>query len=112
MAEPKIQQNMVDGVWIRQIKFNNGDIFPGHKHMHNHITLLASGKLQVTVEGEVSIYEAPHMIFIHKDYNHNLQALADNTVAYCIHAVRDKNTGEILEGLKIPMYSIENIIKL
>jgi quercetin dioxygenase-like cupin family protein len=79
-----------------------GDIEFGHTHQFDHLTLLAKGKLKVTVEGVVSEFTAPHMIYIHKDKAHELEALADETVAYCIHALRDKDTGEILDPAMIP----------
>jgi quercetin dioxygenase-like cupin family protein len=63
---------------------------------------LAKGKLKVTVEGTASEFTAPHMIYIHKDKRHELQALTDDTVAYCIHALRDKDTGDILDPSMVP----------
>lgn len=99
----QIQQNMIDGVFVRQMYFTEaGTIMPGHKHAHNHITLLAAGKLRVTVNEKTTDFTAPHMIFIDKDHAHILEALEDRTLAYCIHAVRDKDTGEIIEGLGVP----------
>jgi quercetin dioxygenase-like cupin family protein len=74
----------------------------GHTHQFDHLTLLAKGKLKVTVEGTVSEFTAPHMIYIHKDKRHELQALTDDTVAYCIHALRDKDTGDILDPSMVP----------
>ncbi len=98
-----VQQNMIDGVFIRQMYLTDaGNVMQGHKHAYNHITLLAAGKLRVTVNGKVTDFTAPHMIFIHKDHEHHLEALEDRTLAYCIHAVRDKDTGEIIEGLGVP----------
>jgi quercetin dioxygenase-like cupin family protein len=79
-----------------------GDIEMGHTHQFDHLTLLAKGKLKVTVEGTASEFTAPHMIYIHKDKRHELQALTDDTVAYCIHALRDKDTGDILDPSMIP----------
>jgi dTDP-4-dehydrorhamnose 3,5-epimerase-like enzyme len=100
---PRTQINMIDAVWVRQMHFHKaGDTEYGHQHSHNHMTLLAKGSLKVTVDGKESIFKAPHMIFIHKDCIHELVALEDDTLAYCVHAVRDKDTGEIIEGLGIP----------
>lgn len=79
-----------------------GDIEIGHTHQFDHLTLLAKGKLKVTVEGVASEFAAPHMIYIHKDKVHELKALTDETVAYCIHALRDKDSGEILDPSMIP----------
>jgi quercetin dioxygenase-like cupin family protein len=80
-----------------------GDIEQGHCHPFDHLTLLASGSLRVTVEGQVTEFKAPHMIYIHKDKQHELVALEDNTTAYCIHALRSKDgSGDILDPSMIP----------
>jgi len=42
------------------------------------------------------------MLYIHKDKVHELEALVDETVAYCIHALRNKETNEILDPSMIP----------
>jgi quercetin dioxygenase-like cupin family protein len=79
-----------------------GDIEIGHTHQFDHLTLLAKGKLKVTVEGTASEFTAPYMIYIHKDKVHELEALTDETVAYCIHVLRDKDSGEIIDPAMIP----------
>jgi quercetin dioxygenase-like cupin family protein len=79
-----------------------GDTEIGHTHQFDHLTLLAKGKLKVTVEGVVTEFTAPHMIYIHKDKVHELEALTDETVAYCIHALRDKDSNEILDPSMTP----------
>jgi quercetin dioxygenase-like cupin family protein len=75
-------------------------------HQHDHLTLLAKGKLKVTIDGQETEFTAPHMIYINKDKVHELQALSDNTIAYCIHALRDKETGDILDPSMVPKGSI------
>lgn len=103
MSEPVTSFNLVDGVFCKQMHFKSaGDVMQGHLHTHNHLTLLAAGAVRVTVNGKTSEFTAPHMIFIHKDHEHELEALADNTVAYCIHAVRDRDTGDIIDKIIYP----------
>lgn len=82
---------------------NIGDRELGHTHCFDHLTLLASGSLKVTVEGKETIFNAPHMIYIHKDKIHELVALEQNTIAYCIHALRDGNgVDDIIDPTMIP----------
>jgi quercetin dioxygenase-like cupin family protein len=103
MAAPAEQFNLIDSVWCKQMHFAQaGDRMDGHLHTHNHLTLLAAGKLRVVVNGVATEFTAPHMIFIHKDHTHELTALVDNTVAYCIHAVRDADTGDIIDDIIVP----------
>jgi quercetin dioxygenase-like cupin family protein len=100
---PAIAIACVENLYSRMMQFKNaGDIEHGHCHTFDHLTLLASGKLQVRIGEQVTEYTAPYMIYIHKDVNHELTALADNTVAYCIHALRDEKTGNILDPKMIP----------
>ena len=103
MSAPVEQFNLIAGVWCKQMHFKQtGDRMDGHLHTHNHLTLLASGSLRVTVNGTASEFTAPHMIFIHKDHTHELISLQDNTVAYCVHAVRDADTGDIIDDVIMP----------
>ena len=103
MGNPAITIGCVNNLYSRMMHFiNKGDVELGHCHNFNHLTLLASGKLKVKIEDKITEYNAPYMIFIHKDVKHELTALEDNTIAYCIHALRDMETGNILDPKMIP----------
>lgn len=103
MSSPTVKLGCVANLFSRMMHFEKaGDTEIGHTHQFDHLTLLAKGKLKVTVEGNVSEFTAPQMIYIHKDKVHELEALTDGTVAYCIHALHDKDTGEILDPSMIP----------
>lgn len=84
-------------VWVRKLFFPKaGDSFPGHKHHHDHVTMLASGAVEIDVEGEVSTFKAPTFITIAADKRHKVTALENNTVQYCVFALRDEN-GELTD---------------
>ena len=103
MNQPTVRIGCVANLFSRMMRFKKaGDIEIGHTHQFDHLTLLAKGKLKVTVEGVATEFTAPHMIYIHKDKVHELEALTDETVAYCIHALRDKDSNEILDPSMIP----------
>ena len=78
-----------------------GSAHPGHKHPFDHLTLLAKGSLSVTVDGQSTEYVAPSMILIAKDQIHELTALVEDTVFYCIHGIRDEN-GMLIDPELIP----------
>lgn len=101
---PSISIGCVANLFSKQLHFKNAnDLEYGHTHPFDHLTLLAYGSLEVTVNGKTNTYKAPHMIYIHKDYKHELRALEDNTVAYCIHALRDGNgVDDILDPTMVP----------
>jgi quercetin dioxygenase-like cupin family protein len=103
MSTPVVHIGCVANLFSRMMHFKNaGDIEVGHTHQFDHLTLLAKGRLKVTVEGVATEFAAPHMIYIHKDKVHELEAMTDETVAYCIHALRDRNNNEILDPSMIP----------
>lgn len=103
MNQPQVQLGCVANLWSRMMYFEKaGDTEPGHVHQFDHLTLLAKGRLQVTVDGAVSEFTAPTMIYIKEGKVHELVALTDGTVAYCIHALRDRDTGDILDPTMIP----------
>lgn len=94
----------VSNLWLRQMHFKNaGDRNEGHVHNHDHITLLAKGSVTVDVEGKLTKFKAPHMIYIAKGKRHFLVADEDDTIAYCVHALRTGAREEdILDPAMIP----------
>lgn len=102
--EPEIKLGCVANLFSRMMHFKKvGDTEYGHTHPFDHLTLLASGSLEVTVEHKKTVFKAPHMIYIHKDKLHQLVALEDNTVAFCIHALRGADgSADILDPAMIP----------
>jgi len=79
-------------VWIRQnILEKTGDTNGGgHKHKFDHVTLLTQGRVHVEIDGHPpKEFVAPTFIIIRKQYNHTFTALEDDTIYFCIFALRD-----------------------
>lgn len=103
MTQPNVNIGLVSNLFVRQMHFlNAGDIELGHTHSFDHLTLLAKGKLAVKINDEVTEFTAPQMIFIKAELQHELTALSENTVAYCIHVLRDPTTSDILDPTMVP----------
>lgn len=103
MNNPEVLIGCVANLYSRMMHFKNvGDVECDHVHQFDHLTLLATGSLRVTVDGVATEFKAPHMIYIQKDKNHELVALEKDTLAYCIHALRDRETTDILDPTMIP----------
>ena len=100
MSDPQVKIGCVSNLYSRQMHFvKAGDVEIGHTHPFDHMTLLATGSVKATVNGKVSYFKAPQMIYIKKDVVHEFVALEDNTVAFCIHALR---VGEQVEDILDP----------
>lgn len=103
MAYPNTKITAAGNLWLRQMYFEKaGDANEGHIHNYDHMTLLAFGSVKVHVEGKTSEFKAPQMIFIKAGKRHFIEALEDGAIAYCVHALRDKDTEEILDFDQIP----------
>jgi hypothetical protein len=102
--QPQIAIGCVANLYSRQMHFVNvGDTEIGHTHPFDHLSLLASGSVRVKVNGKISEFKAPHMIYIKAEDVHELTALEPNTLVYCIHALRDGNgVDDILDPKMIP----------
>jgi quercetin dioxygenase-like cupin family protein len=104
MSYPETKMACVSNLWVRQMCFAKaGDSNEGHVHNYDHITLLASGSVAVDIDGVVTNFKAPQMIYITKGKSHYITALEDNTVACCIHALRNGEAAEdIIDPSMIP----------
>lgn len=94
MPEPKMLISTEGGMWVRQLAFAKDDVHRGHYHSHEHVTLLAYGSLRVTVERKQTEHTAPAILVIGKMKRHDLTALQDGTIAYCVAPIDDVTTFE------------------
>jgi hypothetical protein len=103
---PKISVNSGGNIYIRRMYFEKaGTVEHGHSHTYDHVTFLERGRLGIIVAGRESIHTGPIMLKIVAGEEHLLVALDDDTAAYCIHALRDKDNEEVLEFNAIPFHS-------
>lgn len=81
---------IVDNVFVKLICLNkSGDKVEGHVHTFDHITLLSTGKVVMRAKGNEVVHIAPKLLVTPKGVSHEFEALEDNTVLSCIHAIRD-----------------------
>lgn len=94
-SRPKVSIGLVANMFVRMMNFESvGSYEPGHTHAFDHLTLLGTGSLRVIINGTATDYKAPAMIFIKAEVEHELVALEHNTIAYCIHGLRDTNKSD------------------
>ena len=102
-----VKLGCVANLYSRMMHFQKaGDTEHTHTHQFDHLTLLAAGSVKCIVNGKETVFNAPHMIYIKKDEEHAFTALEDNTVAYCIHAMR---IGERIEDIVDPSMIPEGV---
>lgn len=110
-------------IWVRShhIRFKGEDNGGGHYHHFDHVSLLIRGKVRVEVEGEdPTEFKAPTFIVIKKEKKHKFVALENDTVWYCVFALRDidGNVTDVYSGNNSPyssaddLYDIDGKLKL
>ena len=91
-------------IWTRELRLNKGETKAGHKHKFDHLHFLAIGSVFLRVYDERNRtkvlfekeYTAPEWIKVPKEHFHDIEALEDNTLGYCIQAIQNPN-GNIAE---------------
>ena len=73
-----------------------------HAHTHDHLSILASGSVELTVDGKTSVIHAPSCINICANTYHGVKSLTD-VVWYCIHATDCTDVDQIDEVLIAPV---------
>jgi quercetin dioxygenase-like cupin family protein len=100
LAESNI--SIVNDVFIKQMVFRKaGDRVMTHAHVYDHQSLLATGRLKLTMDGAESYWQAPSILVIEAGKYHLMEALEDQTVAYCIHAIKGADYMDDAEPLVI-----------
>ena len=83
-----------DNVFVRMFTLpKKGDVHDGHAHTFNHITLLARGTVEMRTQQAVETpvkrtFTAPCLMVTPKGLVHEFEALSDDCVLCCVHAVR------------------------
>jgi hypothetical protein len=95
-------------IWIAQFEMPGiGVEINQHQHEYDHVSLLTSGSVAVSInDGPETIYNAPSIILIRKNFDHKVRSLSDDTLWYCIFALRD------IDGNVIDEFNEDNMPKI
>lgn len=98
------ESGYVGNVWLAQHHLPLADMeITGHAHSFDHASLLVQGRVKVQIEGEEwKEFQAPTFIVIRANLNHRIVALENDTIWYCVFAMRD------FEGQVVSQYDPEN----
>lgn len=100
----------IGNIWVRQNYLEKaGDKVGGHIHFFDHVSLLAKGSVEVTIDGtNPQVFHAPTFIVIRKNHRHEITALEDDTSWYCVFAAReiDGSVAEIVNPENDPWFTL------
>lgn len=85
----------VGGVYVKELFLEHiGDKVRSHKHAYDHLSLVAAGRVRVTVDGQVTDYPARSAVKVEAGKEHMIEALEPHSLWYCIHSVPEDLRGE------------------
>ena len=96
-----ISHHFSAGVYAKETRIPAGHVLVQHKHKFSHLSILASGSIELMADGERKIIHAPACLTIEADKHHGVKSLTD-VVWYCIHATECTDIDEIDEVLIVP----------
>lgn len=91
----ELDSHLADGVFVRRMFMPQAHTcIQQHLHCHDHTTMVATGSVDVWIDGEYrGSVHAPSGLFIKAATAHLFETLEPNTTLYCIH--NTSRTGEV-----------------
>ncbi len=96
-----IHHHFSAGVYAKETRIPAGYVLVQHAHKHDHLSILASGSVEMVVDGVKSVVEAPACLTIAAGKHHGIKSLTD-VVWYCVHATDCTDEDAIDEVLVEP----------
>jgi mannose-6-phosphate isomerase-like protein (cupin superfamily) len=96
-----IHHHFSAGVYAKETRIPAGHVLVQHAHKHDHLSILASGSVEMVVDGVKSVVEAPACLTIAAGKHHGIKSLTD-VVWYCVHATDCTDEDKVDEVLIVP----------
>lgn len=101
-----IQHHFSSGVYAKETRIPAGFVLVQHAHKHDHLSILASGSVELVVDGVKSVVHAPSCLTIAAGKHHGIKSLTD-VVWYCVHATDCVDENEVDETLIVSDNTVE-----
>lgn len=85
ISDMDIKHHFGGGMYIKETRFKAGEWGEKHTHPFDHLSVLASGRVKLTVDNVSVELEGPQILTVLADKVHQIFALTDATW-YCCHA--------------------------
>ena len=105
-----IHHHFSSGVYAKETRIPAGHVLVQHAHKYGHLSILASGSVELLVDGVKSVVDAPACLTIAAGKHHGVKSLTD-VVWYCVHATDCTDEDDIDEVLIVPS-NVEEMQKL
>jgi len=96
-----IHHHFSSGVYAKETRIPAGHVLVQHAHKYGHLSILASGSVELLVDGVKSVVDGPACLTIAAGKHHGVKSLTD-VVWYCVHATDCTDENEVDEVLIAP----------
>ena len=96
-----IRHHFGAGVYAKQVHIPAGQVLVQHKHKFSHLSILASGSVELMVDNVKTVVHAPACLTIEADKHHGVKSLTD-VVWFCIHGTECTDEDKIDDVLIAP----------
>ena len=100
MVDLQVEHHFTDGMYARKMIIPKNALVPTHRHVYDHFSVLAKGKVLVTVDDTSQIYTAPAIIAIKKHQSHTIRTF-EESVWICMHATTETDIGKIDNAISL-----------
>jgi mannose-6-phosphate isomerase-like protein (cupin superfamily) len=97
-----ITHHFSSGVYAKETRIAAGSWLVQHAHLHSHLSILASGSVELMVDEKISLVHAPACLTIEAGKHHGVRAITD-VVWYCVHATNCTDVDEVDNVIIAPM---------
>jgi quercetin dioxygenase-like cupin family protein len=80
-----LAHHFATGLYAKETRIPAGMVLVQHRHIDDHLSILASGTVELEVDGQRSAHTGPACLTIRGGQHHGVKALTD-VVWFCIHA--------------------------
>jgi hypothetical protein len=82
----QVQHHFIGGVYAKELTMDSiMDCVTSHKHNYDHMSILATGSVEINVDGVRSIVIAPAVLNIAAGKRHSVTPLETPVKWFCIH---------------------------
>jgi mannose-6-phosphate isomerase-like protein (cupin superfamily) len=98
------------GVYAKETRIPANSWLVQHAHKFDHLSILAEGSVELIIDGESQLINAPACLTIKANKHHGVRSVTD-VIWYCVHATDCADENKIDEVLIAPvdMSAVENI---
>lgn len=88
-----VLHHFATNLYAKEIHIPKDSVLVQHKHKTDHLSVLASGKVLLWVDGRTEEVIGPCCLTIRAGQHHGLRALEDS-VWFCVHGGVDEHSGD------------------